>query len=188
MEIRIARTEDAAEIREINGYYIKNTAISFGWDVPTVKEYEEKIKETLINFPYLVAVIDGKVVGYAYACPFKEHQRAMEWIIETSIYINKDYHKKGIGKALYDALEKILKKMNIITMASCITYTDKEDKYVNNNSCHFHQALGFKEVARFEKVGYKFNSWYSVVWMTKDINEHSLNTPEVIPFSKINSL
>ena len=188
MEIRIATVEDAKAIRAINAYYIENTAISFGWEVPTVEEYENRIKETLINFPYLVAVIDGKVVGYCYACPFKDHQPALEWVIETSIYIDKDYHKKGIGKALYDNLEKILKKMNIVTMASCITYTDKEDKYVNNNSYHFHEALGFKEVSKFEHIGYKFNAWHTIVWMTKDINEHSENTPKVIPFSKINAI
>ena len=188
MYVRIAKKEDAKEIRAINAYYIENTAISFGLEVPSVEDYEKRIEDTLINFPYLVAIIDDKVVGYCYACPFKDHQPALEWVIETSIYIDKDYHKKGIGKALYTELTKYLKQMNIVTMASCITYTDKENKYVNNNSYHFHEALGFKEVAKFPHIGYKFSLWHTIVWMTKDINEHSENTPKVIPFSKLNAI
>ena len=75
--------------------------------------------------------------------------------------------------------------MNIVTVASCITYPEKEDQYLTSNSYDFHKALGFKEVARFPHIGYKFDSWYSMVWMVKDINTPEHNMKDIIPFKKI---
>lgn len=67
IEIRIACEEDAADLLEIYAYYVKNTAITFEHEVPTLEEFTGRIRETLKNYPYLVALIDGRIVGYIYA-------------------------------------------------------------------------------------------------------------------------
>ncbi len=74
MEIRIAAIDDAEAIREIYAPYVLNTAVSFEYEVPSVEEFRERIKNTLAVYPYLVAVENGAVVGYAYAGVF--HARA----------------------------------------------------------------------------------------------------------------
>ena len=70
MMIRPVQLSDAAAIRAIYQPYVTETAITFEVDVPTVQEFESRITKTLTQFPYLVAEVDGKVVGYAYASTY----------------------------------------------------------------------------------------------------------------------
>ena len=70
VEIRKAEVSDAKDILAVYGYYVERTAISFEYDVPTVEEFQKRIEKTLTKYPYLVAVRDGKIVGYSYAGPF----------------------------------------------------------------------------------------------------------------------
>ena len=70
MMIRPVQLSDAAAIRAIYQPYVTETAITFEVDVPTVQEFESRIAKTLTQFPYLVAEVDGKVVGYAYASTY----------------------------------------------------------------------------------------------------------------------
>lgn len=69
--IRSATVNDAKDLLAIYAHYVTNTAISFEYDVPTVEEFANRIAKTLQKYPYLVAVVDGKIVGYAYAAPLK---------------------------------------------------------------------------------------------------------------------
>lgn len=181
IQIRIAKIEDAEVLLEIYRPYVEKTAISFEYDVPTLKEFEERMKKTLKKYPYLVAENNGEVIGYAYAGPFIG-RAAYGWGIETTIYIREDKKKCGAGKKLYEALEKILKAQNILNMNACIGYPDEEDEYLNKNSVEFHAHLGFKMVGEFHKCGYKFGRWYNMVWMEKIIGEHKENQEKVIDF------
>lgn len=67
IEIRVARPEDAEKIQAIYAPIVLNTAISFEEAVPSVEEMLERIATTLQTYPYLVAMQEGRVVGYAYA-------------------------------------------------------------------------------------------------------------------------
>ena len=40
--IRNARPEDAGQLLEIYGYYVKNTAVTFEYEIPTLKEFRER--------------------------------------------------------------------------------------------------------------------------------------------------
>ena len=126
---------------------------------------------TMKTYPYLVALIGDKLVGYAYAGTFKA-RKAYDWSVETSIYVDKDYERLGIGKALYKALEEVLKKMHILNVNACITYPKEEDEYVTKDSARFHEYMGYQLVGRFHDSGYKFGRWYDMVWMEKLFGEH----------------
>ena len=110
--IRIAKEDDAEELLKIYSYYVKNTAITFEQKVPSLEEFSNRIKETLINYPYLVAIVDGKIIGYIYASRFRTRESYI-CSAATSIYIEKSYQRKGIGKKLYSELCNILLKQNI---------------------------------------------------------------------------
>ena len=171
INIRSATVADAESILKIYSHYVKNTAISFEYDVPAVEEFKNRIAHTLEKYPYLVAEQNGRIIGYAYGGQF--HARAAySHCAEVSIYVDMDARKCGVGRILYEALEEKLKNQGILNLYACIAYTDTADEYLNNNSAEFHGHLGYKEIGRFHKCGYKFHRWYDMIWMEKFIGEH----------------
>ena len=110
MKIEKVTVEDAEELLEIYAPYVENTAITFEYDVPSKDEFEERIKNISAKYPYIKAVHEGKIVGYAYAASFKD-RRAYDWSVETTIYVKNNCKRMGIGKALYEVLEQKLKDM-----------------------------------------------------------------------------
>lgn len=182
--IRAASEADAQEITEIYAPYVKDTAITFAYDVPTVREYETKISQVLQRYPFLVVEKEGKVIGYAYAVAFRE-RAAYDWAVETSIYLRQDCRGNRLGKRLYLLLEEILKKQNILNLYACIAYTATEDPHLTNASVAFHEQLGYKLIGHFTKCGYKFDTWYDMVWMEKLIGEHNDNIKSVRPFADV---
>lgn len=185
--IRMATKADAKEILDIYAPYVKNTAISFEYDVPSVEEFAERIKNILRKYPYIVAIDSNHIIGYAYVSSFKE-RAAYDRAVETTVYISQDCRGKGVGKKLYLALEEILKRQNILNLNACIAYSSTENAYLTNASIYFHERLGYKKVAHFTKCGYKFGYWYDMIWMEKIIGEHSANPKPVIPISELHEL
>jgi len=178
MRIEKVTIEDAAELLSIYEPYVRNTAITFEYDVPALEEFRSRIANILSKYPYIKAVEDGEIVGYAYANAFKD-RKAYDWAVETTIYVKQGRHRRGIGKSLYSQLEKSLKSMGILNMNACIAVPVKEDTHLTDVSYHFHKKMGFALVGRFHNIGYKFNTWYDMVWMEKMIGEHRIFPSEV---------
>lgn len=184
VRIRIATIEDTKELLEIYAPYVKSTAITFEYEVPSKDEFKRRIENILNKYPYLVAENQGEIVGYAYASSF--HSRAAyQWSVETSIYIKQEQKNLGIGKALYLELERLLKLQNILNLNACIAYPETEDEYLTKNSVEFHEHLGYRMVGEFHKCGYKFDRWYNMVWMEKHIGEHLEEPLPVVPFKEL---
>ena len=102
--IRSATENDAERLLEIYAYYVKNTAISFEYAVPSVEEFRSRIIHTLEKYPYLVIEENGLIRGYAYAGVFKG-RAAYDHCCEMTIYLDHDSKCKGYGRALYSAIE-----------------------------------------------------------------------------------
>ena len=183
ISIRSANPEDAKELLKIYAYYVTDTAISFETEVPSEEEFKLRIEEVLKSYPFIVACKDDEILGYAYLHSFVG-RKAYELSAETTIYLNPDKKKMGIGKKLYSVLEDIAKAQNITNLYSCIGYVDKEDEYLNNNSVQFHEHIGFRMVGKFENCGHKFGRWYHMVWMEKIIGEHK-EIPKFIRFKDV---
>lgn len=171
-------TADAPELLRIYAPYVKNTAISFEYDVPSVEEFEGRIRSITRRYPYIKAITDGKIVGYAYANEFKGRS-AYDWSVETTIYIDQEYKRRGIGKFLYISLENLLKAQGFLNMNACIAYVEEPNDYLTNDSTIFHTGMGFTKVAHFHNSGYKFNRWFDMIWMEKIIGEHNSNPREL---------
>ena len=167
--IRNATAADAQAILAIYSHYVEKTAISFEYEVPTLENFRSRIKNTLKEkYPYIVAEIDKKIVGYAYAGHFVGRE-AYKFSAELTIYLDKDFRGRGIGKKLYNELEHRLKGLGIKNLYACIAYSEVEDEYLTLASVKFHERLGFKICGKFTDCGYKFNRWYSMIWMEKII-------------------
>lgn len=184
--IRTATADDAVELLSIYAPYVTDTAITFEYDVPSVGEFKSRIENTLKAYPYLAAICGNKIVGYAYASPFKE-RAAYDWSVETTVYVRRGMQKSGIGKVLYSSLETTLAAQNITNLNACIAYPGggNSDKYLSPNSVEFHEHFGYRRVGEFQKCAYKFDRWYNMIWMEKFILSHSDNPPKVIPFSQL---
>lgn len=185
---RNATLEDAKRILEIYKYYVEKTVITFEWKVPTLEEFKERMSHTMEKYPYIVAIQNKKIIGYAYVGSFVG-RKAYDWAVETTIYLDANERHHGVGKKLYSVMEEILKRMNILNLNACIGYPTEDDEYLTKNSAQFHEHLGYKLVGEFHNCGYKFGRWYNMVWMEKMIGEHSKNPKEVLNYNEIkNSL
>lgn len=181
VKIRVADPGDARKLLSIYEPYVRNTAISFEYQVPDPEEFQERIIKTLKRYPYLVAEADEIIAGYAYTGPFVG-RAAYDRAAEISIYIEKSLRKTGIGRRLYQAIEEISRAQNIVNLYACISWTEQEDEYLTNNSAQFHAHMGYRMAGTFHKCGYKFGRWYDMIWMEKIIGSHTDNPEPVIWF------
>ncbi|HEL1711202.1 N-acetyltransferase family protein [Streptococcus suis] len=161
IDIRSARIGDAADLVAIYAPYVEKTAITFETEVPTVEAFASRIEKTLEKFPYLVAVEEGKIVGYAYASTYYA-RAAYDWTVEFSVYVQKEARGKGIGNLLYTALEEELTARGFKNFLACIALP-------NPASIALHEKKGYQQVAHFKKVGYKFGTWHDIVWLQKSL-------------------
>lgn len=177
MNIRLAKSTDALGILSVYAPYVLNTPVTFEYEVPAEQEFAARITHTLERYPYYVAEEDGVILGYAYASVFK-NRAAYNWSVETTIYIDRQQQGRGIGTALYQALERDLAQQNIVNLCACIAFP-------NPGSIAFHEAHGYHTVAHFHKAGYKGRKWYDMVWMEKTLNEHAPVPEPFIPFPEL---
>lgn len=164
---------DAQAISDIYRYYVNNTAITFDIDPPDAAFFEEKIASSQkAGYPFLVSVLNGQVVGFAYAGAFK-NRAAYNKSVEVSIYVRNDLKGQGIGHNLYTQLESQLKSRGFTNLYACIATTDNnKDEHLDKASVVFHSGFGYKTVGHFTKCAFKFDTWYSMVWMEKILIEH----------------
>lgn len=168
LSVRAVRISDAARLAEIYSYYVSDTAVSFEYEAPSADEFVKRIEHTTEKYPYLVCEKDNLVVGYAYAGTYNSRE-AYTWTVSTSIYVDKDHRREGIGSLLYASLEHELKTQGIINLLAGVAFSEKEDEYLSHDSYLFHQKEGYEKVAHMKTVGKKFNRWYDLLWMQKKI-------------------
>lgn len=170
--IRVARADDAEALARIYAYYVEHTAITFEYEAPDAAEMNARREKILKHYPYLVAEQAGRAVGYAYAHEFYG-RAAYAWSVEASIYIASDARGQGLGRKLYDALERALRVMGVLNINACIAVPrTADDPYLTDGSLAFHKRLGYQMVGTFHQSGCKFGRWYDVAWMEKMIGEH----------------
>lgn len=163
IKIRSAVVTDVKELLSIYTPYIKETAITFETTVPTEEEFSQRVERILQDFPYLVAVEEKKILGYAYASPYY-NRSAYDWTVELSVYVAQDARGKGVGGLLYCHLEEVLLKRGFKNLLACIALP-------NDASLKMHEKMGYEQVAHFKKVGYKFGVWHDIVWLQKSFVE-----------------
>ena len=111
IKIRAATPDDAPALLKIYAPYVKNTSITYEYDVPSEEEFRRRIESTLRRYPYLVLEREGDILGYAYAGPL--HSRpAYDWAVETSIYLDQNARGGGLGSLLF--LEK--RKLHVFSL------------------------------------------------------------------------
>lgn len=156
--IRPYHTKDTQAILDIINYNILNSTALYDYNIRTF-EQQKKILEEKIDkkFPVIVAELDGMVVGFGMYSEFR-FREAYKFTVEHSVYVNQNYHGKGIGKIILEELIHLAKNQKIHTMIAVI---DAE----NQSSVDFHERFGFKTVGIIKESGYKFDRWLDSVFM-----------------------
>lgn len=156
MVIRLATGRDGAAVAEIYRPMVASTAISFEVDPPDEREMRRRIEETLSDFPWLVCEDRGRVIGYAYGTCHRV-RAAYQWSVDTSVYVHPDFHRGGVGRGLYTSLFRVLGAQGFVNAYAGITLP-------NPRSVGLHEAMGFRPVGVYRKVGYKLGEWHDVGW------------------------
>lgn len=164
MDIRDAELSDAAAIAEIYGQVVEGETGSFETVAPTADDMAGRIRSiTQAGFPYLVAELDGVILGYCYASAYRARE-AYKHTVENSVYIAKAGRGKGVGKALLDALLVRLTQGDFKQVIAVIGDAN------NAGSIGLHAACGFEKVGQLKQVGHKHGQWLDVVLMQRSLN------------------
>ena len=159
--IRRATTTDAAAIAAIYGPYCDGTFISFEETAPSVDEMARRIASIGATRPWIVLEDEGAIIGYAYASAHHE-RAAYRWSVSTAIYISRDHHRRGAGRALYTTLFALLRALGYRQATAGITLP-------NAASVGLHGAFGFAPVGVYRQIGYKMGEWHDVGWYQAEI-------------------
>lgn len=163
--LRLAKPDDAEKLLEIYAPFVISSDralsdVSFEYEVPSIEEFTERIKNISADYPYIVCEHEGSLLGYVYAHPYI-HQ----WGAAVTIYLAPEGQGRGLGKVMYEALEALLRLQGIVVTYACITAS-------NEHSVKMHEACGYKIVGTFNNTGFKHGHWLDMVWMEKVIAEH----------------
>lgn len=155
-QLRQFEWADVPAITAIYKHYVENTAITFDTEVPGEEAIAEKYAGLRkLGHPLIIAELDGRPVGYAYAS-FYRPRAAYRFTCEDSIYLHPDAKGRGIGKALLTELLLQSRAFGFKQMIAVITADTA-------NSIAIHEKFGFRHVGRYEAVGYKFDRWHDIV-------------------------
>ncbi len=174
---RLARPEDAADILAIYAPYVRNTPITFEYEVPTLDVFKQRIRDISNDYPYFVCESEKRIVGYVYAHRHME-RAAYQWNAELSIYLQEGYTQKGLGKIMCATLFRLLRLQGIRNVYSCVTIP-------NMRSEGLHRSLGFRLQGIFLHAGYKCGAWHDVAWFEKSIADYPHNPAPLCPFHEI---
>lgn len=164
--VRSAAGRDAEALLRIYAPMVRDSAVSFELEPPSVAEFQDRIDKSLRQWAWLVADCDDRAVGYAYATPHRE-RAAYRWSVETSVYIDESSRGAGIGKLLYQALLPRLAEMGYCNAYAGITMP-------NEASTRLHHSAGFRQIGVFPAVGRKFQRWHDVSWWHCKLREEPL--------------
>jgi L-amino acid N-acyltransferase YncA len=154
--IRLATIDDGAAVAAIYRPYVESTVISFEVVPPGADEMARRISTVLARLPWLVAERDGAVAAYAYASGHHTRE-AYQWSVDTAVYVQEGFHRKGLGRRLYQVLFASLVRQGFVNAYAGITLP-------NANSVGLHEALGFTRVGVYSNVGFKLGQWHDVGW------------------------
>ena len=129
------------------------------------------MKEICKKYPFIVAICEGRVIGYCYASVFKDRE-AYSRCVEISVYVDRGSHRRGVGSLLYSVMEKKLRKAGFNNVYACIAYPETDgDKRLPPDSVLFHKKMGFSLCGYFKDCGIKFGKTWSMIWMEKQLKK-----------------
>lgn len=172
MIIRAAETSDAEALAAIYGHHALHGFGTFEEEPPSAEEMERRRAAVVARgLPYLVAEEDGRVLGFAYAGPFRL-RAAYRYTVEDSVYVAPDALGRGVGRRVLGAVLEACEQTGLRQVLAVIGDSD------NAGSIGLHRALGFEPSGVARSVGYKHGRWVDIVFMQKALNGGAGRDPD----------
>jgi|SRR5829696_7282349 len=175
--VRLATAADGAPMAAIYAPYVVETAISFELVPPTALEMAARIERVTTHWPWLVVEVDGVVRGYAYATRHRDRP-AYDWTTETTVYVDRAFHGRGLGRAAMRALIAVLRLQGFHLVVAGITAP-------NPGSFGLHRALGFSRVGAFDAIGWKSDAWHGVEFWALELSPRATVPDRVTPIGEL---
>ena len=171
LEIRPAAAADLPAITEIYEHAVRYGTATFELIPPDLAEMTRRF-EVLMDggFPYLVAALEGGVVGYAYAGAYRPRP-AYRFTVENSVYLQPAIHRRGIGMQLLQRLIAESEQRGFRQMIAVIGDS------ANAGSIGVHTKCGFQMIGTHPAVGFKFSRWLDTVMMQRALGEGAKTLP-----------
>jgi phosphinothricin acetyltransferase len=179
IRIRLAEDKDAEAIAAIYAPHVTRGAASFEEEAPNAAEMRARMAKIAGQYPWLAAEEDGRVLGYAYACQFRE-RRAYRWAVETTVYVADGAQRRGVGQLLYRALIDALRKQGFTQAIAAISLP-------NDASVKLHELVGFKRAGVYREIGWKHGRWVDVGLWQLQIADPPNPPHEPRPFAEVQS-
>jgi L-amino acid N-acyltransferase len=154
--VREAREKDLPEILEIYNHYVRTSAVTFDLEPISFVERKKWFLEHRGKHPLIVAEFNDRVIGYASLSEFRD-KPGYSNSVEDSIYIDRDFQGKGVGKLLMEEILSRAIELGYHTVIAGIVPP-------NEASVKLHEGFGFKVVGTFPEVGFKFSRWQDVIF------------------------
>lgn len=153
--------QDAAACAQIYAPYVTDSVISLEETPPDERAFAERIRRVTRTHPWLIAVDNDAIAGYAYASPHHE-RAAYRWAADVAVYVRQGQHRRGAGRALYRTLFDLLVRQGIQVACAGVTLP-------NEASVGLHESFGFAPVGVYRRVGFKHGRWHDVGWWQLDL-------------------
>jgi L-amino acid N-acyltransferase YncA len=176
VQIRFVRSDDAPALLEIYAPFVRETWISFEYEPPPVEEFRARIETLSAAKPWLVAADGDGVLGYAYADRIRGRP-AYQWAVETTVYVARASHRRGVARALYGVLFSALRVQGYASAWAGIALP-------NPRSVALHEALGFRAAGTWPDVGFKLGSWRDLGWWRLPLQALGSPPPPPLPLAE----
>ncbi len=169
--VRAATPADIPAIARIYAHAVTHGTASFELEPPGEAEMARRMAALVDGgFPYLVAELGGAVAGYAYAGPYRPRP-AYRFSVENSVYVAPEAHRRGVGRALMDALIAAATAKGFRQMIAVIGDSAQAP------SIELHRAAGFRMIGAIRSVGYKHGRWLDTVLMQRPLGDGDESAP-----------
>ena len=170
--IRDAVEDDLARVQAIYAHYVINGLASFEYQPPDLAEITRRFRATRqTGLPYLVAELGGRVVGYAYAGPYRTRP-AYRYSVENSVYVAPEALRRGVSRALLERLIELCTEAGARQMVAIIGDS------ANLASISAHERLGFTRAGQLQAIGFKHGRWVDSVIMQLPLGPGESTLPE----------
>lgn len=170
---------DAAACAAIYAPYVAGSPVSFEEAEPSSADFAARIARIAATHPYLVCERDGRIAGFAYGAPHRE-RAAYRWAADVSVYVDPAQQRRGIGRALYEALLARLRAQRFHVACAGITLP-------NAASVGLHESLGFELVGIYRGIGWKAGAWRDVGWWQLRLSAPTGDTPPPEPLPPVSA-